>query len=478
MPTSHLPLVSIEPSSRSKDSFLTLSNETFQSLLKSTRPTTGSSSSSNSLAPNHAQNAHIIQLIHPATSKWIFLLSFPHLRDSRRNELSDRILSKFEEQQMRLLNVSGGTGVGSSSVTLGPGSAAALGGAFANLQNFHTSSAFSSTIGSQKYFLNLIYNGPIESIDHGVPTRVQTSSLAPNFQIIWNVEDLIVKPCSENDYEILELNEKNVAEQMLNQHRVFTKGMIFPFWIDENLVIYLEVVGTTHERWNYNSFVYVIGRKTEFLIDRLTNKNPSEKKEKNRHFFEKTIKEMDLRHFEEMQQKSPIQTHIFGSLQSMRCIVVEKKWAASMGFENGDVVELFHSVRHVPSQQQTGAMQMGAQQTKMRRTRKTTFAIMYLISQSELPTLDEETIVVASDLNGLSAPQPRVLQVFQFDDQQNISSIFLYRLFQEDPHSSNTAISQEPPTSENATELLRAYIAQHKKRTNALHVPFCARGIV
>lgn len=45
------------------------------------------------------------------------------------------------------------------------------------------------------------------------------------------------RPCDANDSQILEMNQADVEQHCLNQTRVLYRGLVFPLWVNNSMVV-------------------------------------------------------------------------------------------------------------------------------------------------------------------------------------------------------------------------------------------------
>ncbi|KAG2388096.1 hypothetical protein C9374_000946 [Naegleria lovaniensis] len=150
-------------------------------------------------------------------------------------------------------------------------------------------------------------------------------------------EKVYVRPATVDDSEILEFNQTSIEEDLLSQVRIVHRNMSFPLYVNNNIVITLNVYQCGSDENDDN--VYIINRGTEFIVETRTQFEET-KTEKKFHYVKSKLEKLS-----NIADKigeyggSSVESH-----DDNRFVYVTEDIASEIGLENGDIVQILHLI--------------------------------------------------------------------------------------------------------------------------------------
>uniref|UniRef100_H3DHX2 Peroxisomal ATPase PEX1 n=1 Tax=Tetraodon nigroviridis TaxID=99883 RepID=H3DHX2_TETNG len=128
-------------------------------------------------------------------------------------------------------------------------------------------------------------------------------------QQVSSVHQVFVEPLTSDDWEILELHSAGLEEKLLDQLRVVFQNAVFPVWVDNRTVIYIQI-GSLSPSVPYGR----LERSTELIVS-----------PKNRdgigNFESSLVKKREKMHFTENQAEGPSLSHQWGALGDLKSLL-------------------------------------------------------------------------------------------------------------------------------------------------------------
>ncbi|KAF0982030.1 hypothetical protein FDP41_011891 [Naegleria fowleri] len=150
-------------------------------------------------------------------------------------------------------------------------------------------------------------------------------------------EKVFVRPATVDDSEILEFNQSSIEEDLLSQVRIVHKNMSFPLYVNNNIIITLNVYQCGSNENDDN--VYIINRGTEFIVETRTQFEETKTEKKFHYVKAKLEKVSSVCDKIDSNGKSFDESH-----DDDRFVYITEDIASEIGLENGDIVQILHLI--------------------------------------------------------------------------------------------------------------------------------------